>query len=795
MKENKRQDAAAASRARQDEVQRSDPLWVRISKSPLLLLIIPIALVVVIYSNTLNVAFQFDDILNIRDNHYIRITSITPKALWDAGVKSIAFHRPVANISFALNYYVHEFNLAGYHIINIAIHILAGIFLFFLFRHTIDLIRQKNLSPLVGKSANPTAIAFAAALIWLVHPLNTQAVTYIVQRMTSMASMFYILSMLCYVKGRIEQKNAVRWVFFGLGLISGVLAIGSKEIAVTLPFFILLYEWYFFRGMEAAWLKRHPVILSGIAVAGIIVIVVFLDGRPWHRIMEDYSTRDFTMGQRVLTEFRIVIMYLSLVLFPNPGRLNLDYDVPISVSLLNPPTTLLSFLVIACLMIFAVWVAKRDKLSSFVILWFFGNLVIESSVIALELVYEHRNYLPSTFVILLVVTAVYHLVKQRSFRIAVLFLLVTLFSLWTYQRNLVWKDNLVLWQDCLKKSPMKPRTHTNYGLALMEKGMVDQAIPEFTRAIELGPNIPGLYNNLGDALLKKGDIGGCIKQYSIAVQMLPDNTQFLLNLGTALEKTGNIAGSVRYYSRALAIEPDNVDALNTLVKALAVQGNFDGAVELLNKRVKRDPQNEEIYYNSIGNIKLFEKKPDDAKVYYFLAIKKRPDYVEPYLNLGSILMLEGKTKEAEEHFSKAAMVSKDKGKTFMGIASLYIQQGDHYQKQGASNEALQMYEKAYAFQRQSPQVLNKLARAYSSQGNYSKGLQCLTELKEIIPDDPEVYYNLACLNSRIGKIDEAVNNMQDAVKKGFQNWNLLKNDPDLANIRNTEEYNKLIQGR
>ncbi len=200
-------------------------------------------LVFLIYSSTVQ--------RNIQNNPHVRLTKLTLEGITRAGLESPASKRPVANISFALNYYFDHYNVLGYHLVNVLIHITTGILLYFFSKNTL------SIPSLHSTYATDRRIPFFTALLWLVHPIQTQSVSYIVQRMNSMAAMFYVLAFLLYVRGRLAKKEQIRWPWFvGCGF-AGMLALGSKEIAATLPFFILLYEWYFFQDLGIAWLKRH----------------------------------------------------------------------------------------------------------------------------------------------------------------------------------------------------------------------------------------------------------------------------------------------------------------------------------------------------------------------------------------------------------------------------------------------------------------------------------------------------------------------------------------------------------
>jgi len=213
--------------------------------------------------------------------------------------------------------------------------------------------------------------------------------------MASMAGMFYLLSMVLYIKGRLSFGKT-RSFYFGGMILSYLLGVFSKENVAILPFFIALYEFYFFQNFDLSPKGRRILYLL---VAALLVLGVFgfiIWGRRYiYVIIEGYQYRPFTMSERVLTQFRIVLYYLTLLIYPHPSRLSLDHDFPISKTILDPPTTLISILLVAGVIGYSMWTAKKRPVLSFCILWYFGNLVIESSIFPLEMVFEHRLYLPA----------------------------------------------------------------------------------------------------------------------------------------------------------------------------------------------------------------------------------------------------------------------------------------------------------------------------------------------------------------------------------------------------------------
>ena len=582
-------------------------------ETPLLVLLA--VAVIFIYAEALSGPFIFDDRNNIRENPHIRISQITWSGLTSAAVDSPSHHRPVANISFALNYYMHGYNVVGFHAVNIIIHIISGILLYFLVQTTF------RTPALQSRYERYKWISFFSAAIWLFHPLQTQSVSYIVQRMNSLAAMFYILSFLCYAQLRVHPQDRRKWALLSGCILAGMLALGTKENAATLPLFLLLYEWYFFRDLSLKWLKEHLALLAGLLLLTAIVALVFLGIHPLDKIWAGYAFRNFTPAQRLLTEMRVVIFYISLFFWPHPSRLNLDHDFALSHSLTDPITTLFSMLAIVVLLVLAVVTAKNQRLISFGILWFLGNLVIESSIFGLEIIFEHRLYLPSMMFSLVVVVLVYRWVRPAWLKPLILCTLTIVAALWTYERNEVWGDRIAIWQDCIKKSPHKARPYNNLGAALADAGQYDKAIEQYHKALQINPYYPNAYTNLGFALAKQGKVEQSITQFLKALELKPRDYETLSNLGVALLMQNRQAEALEYLSEAVALNPYFAKAHNNLGVAL----------------------------NRLG-------RAQDAIDQYSIALQLDPDYAEAYNNLGVALANQGRFDEAIEQFSAALKI-------------------------------------------------------------------------------------------------------------------------------------------
>jgi Flp pilus assembly protein TadD len=263
---------------------------------------------------------------------------------------------------------------------------------------------------------------------------------------------------------------------------------------------------------------------------------------------------------------------------------------------------------IAALIALAILTAKREPLLSYGIFWFFGNLAIESSVIGLELVFEHRNYLPSMFIILAMVALVFRYVKPTWLGIVCLCVVGTLFAVWTYARNRVWKDELSLYRDCVEKSPAKARPHNNYGAILLRRGRLPEAIDEFQMALRIKPAYADAHYNLGNALVKQGNLTNGIYHFSEALGRQPGNVKALNNLAATLVLLERYPEATENLKKALVINPTDPDLHRNLAFVLKKQGDLEGARQHFSRVLEINPANE----TARRNLEQIERRMQEA---------------------------------------------------------------------------------------------------------------------------------------------------------------------------------------
>lgn len=438
------------------------------NKHNIVLYTLLILLLLICYHNSFQASWHFDDIANIVLNAPLHIDNLSTTSLKQTFFaypdQPDKLFRPVSNLTFGINWYVGGERVFGYHLVNFIIHVLTALFLY----HTcLLLLNSPGFSNRYRK--NKFIIAGLATLLWAVNPVQTQAITYIVQRMALLATLFSIIGIWCYLKARCLQPVSKKSLFYYLGTcVSFLLAIGSKENAVVFPASLVLIELFFFQ--QTIRFNKQNIFLLITGLALILIFTLLLVGPDFFPgLVNSYESRDFTLWQRVLTEARIVIFYISLLLYPSPLRLSITHDVEISTSLFSPVTTLPAVLSLVLLTTLAFVYHKRYPLLSFAILFFLLNHIVESTVIPLELLFEHRNYLPSLFLFLPLAAGICIMLerykkKSRMVYVSIIsgvILFIVLLSLGTINRNNVWLTERSLWTDSLTKAPESARSYIN----------------------------------------------------------------------------------------------------------------------------------------------------------------------------------------------------------------------------------------------------------------------------------------------------------------------------------------------
>jgi len=606
-KKQVRRQAAAETKepARKSPASRNQSSAARSSRLYLVgSLLLLAGLVAAAYSNSFRSEWHFDDLPNIIKNPYIRSVSLQPAALLGAMVQDRKQNRPFSNLTFALNYYFNRQEVWGYHLVNLLLHLVSSGAVLLALRLTF---RRAGLRP----DRRDLAALFGAA-VWSVHPLQTQAVVYVVQRQTLMASAFMLLTLVAYILAREARSSQRRGVFYGLAALALILALGSKEIALATPALILLYELFFFQDLSFAFLRRHPALpaLAVLVLAGILTLFLRTEIRT--SILQGYQEYPFTLGQRLLTEPRVLLQYLSLILWPLTTRLSLEHDPPISTSLFQPWTTLPAILFWLGLLAAGLRYRRHPApagVLSFALFWYLGNLFLESSFLPLDLMFEHRLYLASLAVLVpLAAGAVLYAPKLR-WTLVCLSLIIALLTLETHSRNRVWQTELGLWRDTVSKVPLMARPHTNLANVYLNTTEAAKAWHEYERSAALDPKFFKAYEGLGILAKRDGRFEQALQYFQTVINLRPYYAKVYVNRGTVYNDQGQYDPAIADFNQAVALSPTLLEAWYDRAVAYSRKGDYAQAIADCNRVLELDPYFA-LAYQTRG---IFHKKQGDLE--------------------------------------------------------------------------------------------------------------------------------------------------------------------------------------
>ncbi|MBI4683772.1 MAG: tetratricopeptide repeat protein [Nitrospirae bacterium] len=739
----------------------------QIITKPVFSFLLIIVIAIIAYSNTFTAPFIFDDKPSIIDNPLIKDLNN-----FFSSSKGYEFNprRFIGYFTFALNYHFGGLDVTGYHIINLAIHIINAMLVYFLvlltFRTPYFMLQGSGVKTQRsrGKEAESPAtihssrfesfIALFSALLFISHPIQTQAVTYIVQRFASLATMFYLLSVVLYIKGRLkwEQQNSsaadqqkenknyyiTALLLYCASVISAVLAMMTKEIAFTLPIIIVLFEFVFF----SSNLKKRLLFLSPILLTLVIIpISIIASDKPLGELLSDLSeqakdTKDISRWDYLITQIRVITTYTRLIFLPI--NQNLDYDYPIYHSLFTP-SVFFSSLFLLSIFGLAVYLLYRSRftvdssqsvalnlmpityyrLISFGIFWFFITLSVESSIIPIrDVIFEHRVYLPSVGAFIAVTTTVFIGAKFLEERwpntwkafISVLVLITIAFSGATYARNRVWKDNITLWGDVISKSPNKARGYNSLGLSYDENGQLENAIKAYNSALAADPNDASVYNNLGNVYYEKGYFYEAMNAYKKAIALDPEYFEVRTNLGKLYYEKGLIDEAIEEYLTVLTLVSDSPVTHNNLGAAYWSKGMFDKAIEHCRLAIQLKPDYAEAYHN-LALAYISKGMIDQAIEHFNIAIKLMPDNFVMYHNLGVAYEKKGMSDQAIEHLKIAIKLNPDYPDThnYLGLI---------YGAKGMIDKAIENFQIALRLQPDYADARKNLALALSSKDNH-----------------------------------------------------------------------------
>jgi protein O-mannosyl-transferase len=545
-----------------------------------------------IYSNSFRGEWHFDDFYTIVENPNIRLQSAT----WDElkrsfygptfGTGGQRIARPVAYASFALNYLFGGTDVQGYHVVNFLIHFAASFFLFLLIRMTLLLPALKER---YGSVAYP--VALLSAFLWATSPIHVHAVTIIVQRMASLAGLGYVMSLYFYVRARTATTGRSAIARYLLSGICALAAFGTKENTAVLPIALLLYDFFFIQGISADSAKK-PLKWAVLPVAILLALGWLYTDFSMERAVYESGVRPFSPMERLLTQGRVLFLYVSLLLYPIPSRLAFLHDIEISHGIFDPWTTFAAIIAIMGCLLFAALKARKYPLLSFAVLFFLLNHLVEGSLIPLELIFEHRNYIPSMFFFVPVAFTMVCCLDYFSYHKGFQFFMAAGFALLlafqghtTFERNAIVSSDLHLWLDNVRKTPELSRPRINLAKHYYEAGMYEDACREMKAAEDLNRDSNlrqiGLASyNLGVYYLYQAkDIDRAQLQFIRALERFPGHTSSIVGLSMVYLKRGDVEKAWMLMREHAPRHRNDVEMINCYALVLLKKGNASEALK------------------------------------------------------------------------------------------------------------------------------------------------------------------------------------------------------------------------
>ena len=641
------------------------------------------------YHNSFGVPFVLDDISAIPENSSIRKLWPISAALSPPASGTTVSGRPVANLTLALNYAISGTDTWSYHAVNLVIHVLGALVLFGLVRRTL---RLPDLSARFGRDS--TGLALAISLLWALHPLLTESVTYVVQRVESLMGLFYLLTLYLFVRS-VDSPRPARWKM--CMVTACLLGMATKETMATAPIIVLLYDRTFVAGTFRSALQQRRGLYASLAATW-VPLAFLAAGTGWSRGGSAGFSASISPAAYWVTQFEAVARYLLLSLWPHP----LVFDYGTYLAKHAGDVALCAVLIVVLVTATAVS-ACRNGLHAlgFLGAWIFVILAPSSVVpVATQTIAEHRMYLPVAAVMALLVLGIHSIAGRRGWLL--MGALAAGLGFLTERRNDDYRTDLRLWSDTVLKRPGNARAHCSLGMALYPiPGRLPDAIGEFETALRIQPDYPDAQNDLGialEAFPARSD--EAIWRFREALRVSPKFAQAHYNLAIVLARAGRIPEAIQEYEAALLAQPEYAEACNNLGNLLCSIGRTAEGIQQLERALQVSPNYARAHFD-LGNALVQTGKIPEAIGHFEEALRIQPNFAEANNNLGIVLCRSGRIPEGIAHIEAA--IREEPNSVFAHFAL-----GTALYQSGRRNEAATEFEKVLQLRPNDPSATRML---------------------------------------------------------------------------------------
>ncbi|MGD0651500.1 MAG: tetratricopeptide repeat protein [Verrucomicrobiia bacterium] len=663
-----------------------------------------VLLTVVAYIPAIRGGFIWDDHYNIANNQLLR-TWAGLKKTWTDTQASLQYY-PLSYTGFWVEYNLWGTNPFGYHVVNVLLHALNAVL--------IGLVLSRMEVP--G--------AWLAALLFAVHPVHVESVTWVTELKNVLSGFFFLSALLAFL--RFHQRAEHRWWFYAFSLLLFVCALLSKTSTVALPLAIALVLWWKLERVKGRdLLPVLPFVVVGAALALLTV------GLEKHHVGAEGSEWQLSLVERCLVAGRVVWFAAGKLLWPHPLMFiypRWRVDATVWWQYFFPAATVG---VLLTLWLLRERVGKGPLAAT---LFFVGTTAPVPAAFNLyftrySYMADHFYYLAGMGFMALASAVLCKLLPIRKLLLAAALPIVTAFFALSWQHCKAFKEEESLWRDTLAKNPNAWMAHNNLGLVLASQGKTAEAIAEYRASLEIDPDNVEAHYNLGNALASQGKVAEAIAEYRASLEINPDNVEAYNNLGLVLAGQGKTAEAIAEYQAALRIKPDLAPTHNNLANTLVRQGRLPEAVAEYRAALRIKPD-DAATHNNLGLALARRGEVEEAIAEYRTALQIKPDYAEAHYNLGLALAEQGKTAEATTEYRETLRLRPDWPPALGGLAWILATSSNESVRNGG--EAVQLAERLCAFTGyQQADAMMVLAAAYAEGGRFGDAVQVAQKALEL----------------------------------------------------------------
>lgn len=716
------------------------PTWAQWLVPPCLLSLITF----LAYVASLNYPFQFDDIANISRKFAIRFDN--PFSRWWGS------SRWVGEWLNTINYKIGGFEPFYYRLFNVIVHIMTGLIIFYLVLSLCSLIKKQQFF-----YENRLYLAFSTAALFLLHPVQTQTVSYVIQaRLEGLAAFFILLTIFLFVRASMAKNFDAKAVLYSLFALSAFLSYGTKEIVVVLPILLLLVDWFFLSQQEWNTFKKHLLVHAAIIMALGIITAMHLGERLMRDVVSLSASSGNNRGNIIterpfdiitpyrffISEFRVILHYITIFLWP--FNISVEYDWKLAP---GPFTASVVFPFILLVMLIAYLmnslVSKKHFSFSFGLTWFLIAIAPRSTIIpSPELACDYKTYLASFGMMFMLATLLVSFIvaikkswqplpdmlKPNYAQVLAMSVFIVPLALLSHQRNLVWETSIGFWEDNVKKAPNKARVHNNLGVAYSEKGEFAKSIKCYEEAIRLDKVYSDPLSNIAVAYSMTGETDKAIEALKSAIHICPNYPEAYNNLGTLLLQKKDYERAEQVLLNAVQLRPHYGKAYYNLARMYEEKQDAEKAWEYLKKATEGDLDNPEIFLK-LGQMSLKVKKYKDAAAAFQTIIEAGINDAQVWFNLANAEFLLENYEKASSIYRKLVEDNPLDARYSYNLAETYFTKKDY-------EKALEIFQQAANVPQTLPQAFFRTANCLEKLERHDEALAYMKQLLEVnAPDE------------------------------------------------------------